>query len=136
MYLVTMLGNLLIILTITSGSHLHTPMYSFLYNLSLAHIGVNTTTVPKMLVNIQTHSKYITYRGCLTQVFLSSLFGCLDSLLFSVMACERLVATDHHLHYQLIMNPCLCGLLIMVSLFISLLNSQVHCCMVSQLFVL
>jgi olfactory receptor len=133
MYLVTMLGNLLIILTITLESHLHIPMYSFLYNLPLADFGFSTNTVPKMLVNIQTHSNYITYCGCLTQVFLSSLFGCLGSLLFSVMACECLVATDHHLHYQLITNPCLCGLLIVVSLFISLLNGQVHCFMVSQL---
>jgi olfactory receptor len=133
MYLVTMLGNLLIILTITLESHLHTPMDFFLYNLSLADIGFSTTTVTKMLVNIQTHSKYITYIGCLTQVFFSYLFGCLESLILSVMAYDRLVAICHPLYYQVIINPHLCGLLVLVSLFISLLDAQVHCLMVSQL---
>ena len=75
MYLVAILGNLLIILAVSSDSHLHTPMYFFLSNLSLADIAFITTTVPKMLVNIQAHSKSITYAGCLTQASFFSLFG-------------------------------------------------------------
>ena len=54
MYLVTVLGKLLIILAVTFDPHLHTPIYFFLSNLSLADISFNTTTVPKMLVNLQT----------------------------------------------------------------------------------
>ena len=68
MYLVTMLGNLLIILAVTSDSHLHTPMYFFLSILSLADMGFISTTVPRMIVNIQTHSRVISYAGCLTQM--------------------------------------------------------------------
>ncbi|XP_077713628.1 olfactory receptor 7E24-like [Canis aureus] len=133
MYLVTVLGNLLIILAVSSDSHLHTPMYFFLSNLSLADIGFSTTTVPKMLVNIQTHSKYITYSGCLTQMSFYFLFGCLDNLLLAVMAYDRFVAICHPLNYPIIMNPRLCGLLVLLSFFSSLLESQIHCLMVSQL---
>ena len=59
MYLVTMLGDLLIILAIGSDPHLHTPMYFFLANLSLTDASFSSTTVPKMLVNIQTDSQTI-----------------------------------------------------------------------------
>uniref|UniRef100_A0A8W4F8F2 G-protein coupled receptors family 1 profile domain-containing protein n=1 Tax=Sus scrofa TaxID=9823 RepID=A0A8W4F8F2_PIG len=133
MYLVTLLGNLLIILAVTSDSHLHTPMYYFLSNLSLAVISISTTTVPKMLVNLQTHSKSITYAGCLTQVVLLPLFACLESLLLTVMAYDRLVAICHTLHYLVIMNPHLCGFLVLLSFSISLLDSQLHYLMMSQL---
>ncbi|XP_044110233.1 olfactory receptor 7E24-like [Neovison vison] len=133
LYLVTMLGNLLIILVVTSDSHLHTPMYFFLSNLSLADIGFSTTTIPKMLVNIQTHSKFITYAGCPTQVSFFFLFACLDSLLLAVMDYDRFVAICHPLNYSVIMNPCFCCLLVLISFFGSLLDSQIHCLMVSQL---
>ncbi|XP_058381799.1 olfactory receptor 7E24-like [Diceros bicornis minor] len=133
MYLVTVLGNLLIILAVSSDARLHSPMYIFLSNLSLADISFSTITVPKMLVNLQIHSKSITYAGCLTQVSLFSLFACLDSLLLAVMAYDRLVAICHPLHYPVIMNLHLCGLLVLVSFFISLLDSQLHYLMMSQL---
>lgn len=61
MYMITFLGNLLIILVVRSDSNLHTPMYFFLTILSFNDICLSTTTVPKMLVNIQTQSKAITY---------------------------------------------------------------------------
>ncbi|XP_008159571.2 olfactory receptor 18-like [Eptesicus fuscus] len=133
MYLVTVLGNLLIILAVISNSHLHTPMYFFLSNLSLVDISFSTTTVPKMLVNLQTHSKSITYAGCLIQVTLFPLFTCMDSLLLAVMAYDRLVAICQPLHYLVIMSPRLCGLLVLLSFFFSLLVSQLHYLMVSQL---
>nr|XP_025718754.1 olfactory receptor 18-like [Callorhinus ursinus] len=133
MYLVTVLGNLLIILVVSSDSHLHIPMYFFLSNLSSVDICFISTTIPKMLVNIQTHSKSITYAGCLTQMSFFFLFGCLDNLLLAVMAYDRFVAISHPLNYPVIMNPCLCGLLVLVSFFSSLLESQIHCLMVSQL---
>ncbi|XP_036703225.1 olfactory receptor 18-like [Balaenoptera musculus] len=132
MYLVTVLGNLLIILAVSSDSQLHTPMYFFLSNLSLADISISTTTIPKMLVNLQTHSKSITYAGCLAQVTLFSLFGCLESLLLTVMAYDRLVAISHPLHYLVIMNPYLCGLLVLGSFSISVLSSLLHSLVMSH----
>ena len=133
MYLVTMLGNLLIILAFISDSHLHTPMYFFLSNLSLTDISISATTVPKMLVNLQMHSKSITYVGCLAQVSFFSLFACLESLLLTVMAYDRLVAICHPLYYLVIMNHHLCGLLVLASLSISFLNSLLHYLMMAQL---
>ncbi|XP_058381981.1 olfactory receptor 7E178-like [Diceros bicornis minor] len=133
MYVVTVLGNLLIILTVSSDSHLHIPMYFFLSNLSLADTSCSTTTVPKMLVNLQIHSKSITYAGCLTQMSLFSLFACWDSQLLAVMAYDRLVAICHPLHYPVIMNLHLSGLLVLVSFFLRLLDSQLHYLMMSQL---
>ena len=69
MYLITVIGNLLIILAVGSDSHLHTPMYFFLSNLSFVDICFTSTTIPKMLWNIQTESKGITYEGCITQMY-------------------------------------------------------------------
>ncbi|XP_059551438.1 olfactory receptor 7A10-like [Myotis daubentonii] len=115
MYLVTVLGNLLIILAVSSDSHLHKPMYFFLSNLSLVDICFTSTTIPKMLWNIQTQNKVITYEGCFTQMYFFLLFAGLDNFLLTVMAYDRFVAICHPLHYMVIMNPRLCGLLVLVS---------------------
>ncbi|XP_075399593.1 olfactory receptor 7E178-like [Tenrec ecaudatus] len=131
-YLVTVLGNLIIILAVSYDAQLHTPMYFFLSNLSLTDIGFTSTTVPKLMADIQTHSRVISYAGCLTQMSFFMLLGCLDSLLLAVMAYDRFVAICHPLHYRIIMNPRLCGLLVWVSIFISLLVSQLHNSVVLQ----
>ncbi|XP_053524104.1 olfactory receptor 7A10 [Artibeus jamaicensis] len=133
MYLITVLGNLLIILAVSSDSHLHTPMYFFLSNLSLVDIGFISTTIPKMLLNIQTQSKAITYAGCITQMYFFILFMGLDDFLLTVMAYDRFVAICHPLQYMVIMNPRLCGLLVLVSWIISVLNSLLQCLMVLSL---
>ncbi|XP_010633301.1 olfactory receptor 7E24 [Fukomys damarensis] len=126
MYLVTVLGNLLIILAVSSDSHLHTPMYFFLSNLSLADIFFTSTMIPKMIVDISTHNRVISYVGCLTQMSFFSLFGCMDDMLLTVMAYDRFLAICHPLHYVVIMNPLLCVFLLLVCVFISLLDSQLH----------
>ncbi|XP_020940790.1 olfactory receptor 18-like [Sus scrofa] len=133
MYLVTVLGNLLIILAVSSDAHLHTPMYFFLSHLSLADIGYISTTVPKMIVDIQTHSRVISYMGCMTQMSIFILFGCLDSLLLSVMAYDRFVAICHPLHYLVILNSRFCGWLVWVSFFVSVLVSQLQSLVVLEL---
>ncbi|XP_077885933.1 olfactory receptor 7E24-like [Ictidomys tridecemlineatus] len=133
MYLVTVLGNLLIILAVSSDSHLHTPMYFFLSNLSLADIGFISTTVPKMIVNIQTHNRVISYVGCLTQMSIFGIFACMDYMLLSVMAYDRFVAICYPLNYLVIMNPHLCGFLILVSFLLSLLESQLHNSMILKI---
>ncbi|XP_049737331.1 olfactory receptor 7G2-like [Elephas maximus indicus] len=133
MYLVTVLGNLLIILAISSDSHLHTPMYFFLSNLSFADICFSTTTVPKMLVNIQTQNKSISYTGCLTQACFVLMFAGVENFLLAAMAYDRYVAICHPLRYTVIMNSYLCGLLILLSLFISLVDALLHSLMVLRL---
>ena len=133
MYLVTVFGNLLIILATISDSHLHTPMYFFLSNLSFVDICFASTTVPKMLVNIQTHNKVITYAGCITQMCFFLLFVGLDNFLLTVMAYDRFVAICHPLHYMVIMNPHLCGLLVLASWIMGVLNSVLQSSMVLPL---
>ncbi|XP_008834051.1 olfactory receptor 18-like [Nannospalax galili] len=126
LYLITVLGNLLIILAVSLDSHLHIPMYFFLSNLSFTDICFISTTVPKMIWDIQAQSRSISYVGCLTQMSMFIIFGCMDSMILSVMAYDRFVAICHPLHYQVIMNPHLCAFLVLISVLFSLLDSQVH----------
>ncbi|XP_057564984.1 olfactory receptor 7A17-like [Hippopotamus amphibius kiboko] len=133
MYLITVFGNLLIILAVISDPHLHTPMYFFLSNLSFVDICFTSTTIPKMLLNIQTENKVITYEGCITQIYFFLLFAALENFLLTVMAYDRFVAICHPLHYTVIMNSRLCGLLVLVSWVISALNSLTQSLMVLRL---
>ncbi|XP_014684972.3 olfactory receptor 7G1-like [Equus asinus] len=133
MYLVTILGNLLIILAVISDSHLHKPMYFFLSNLSFSDICLSTTTIPKMLVNIQARNQSITYIGCLTQSCFVLVSVGLENCLLAVMAYDRYVAICHPLKYMVIMNSRFCGLMILLSLFISIVDALLHSLMVLQL---
>ncbi|XP_040846037.1 olfactory receptor 7A10-like [Ochotona curzoniae] len=133
MYLVTVSGNLLIVLAILSDPHLHTPMYFFLANLSLVDVCFTSTTVPKMLVNIPTQSRAISYAGCITQMFFFIWFVGLDDLLLTVMAYDRLVAICHPLNYTAIMTPRLCVQLVLVCWVLAALDSLVHSLLVLRL---
>ncbi|ELV09819.1 olfactory receptor 7A17 [Tupaia chinensis] len=133
MYLITVCGNLLIILATISDSHLHTPMYFFLSNLSFVDICFTSTTIPKMLVNIQTQSKVITYAGCITQMFFFMHFASLDDFLLTVMAYDRYVAICQPLHYTVIMSPWLCVFLALLSWIMSILTSLLHSLMALRL---
>uniref|UniRef100_A0A8C6FKC5 G-protein coupled receptors family 1 profile domain-containing protein n=1 Tax=Moschus moschiferus TaxID=68415 RepID=A0A8C6FKC5_MOSMO len=133
MYLITVFGNLLIILVVCSDSHLHTPMYFFLSNLSFVAICFTSTTIPKMLWNIRTQSKVITYEGCITQIYFFLLSAVLDIFLLTVMAYDHFVAICHPLHYTIIMNPQICGLLVLVSWIMCILNSLLQSLMMLQL---
>nr|XP_023407700.1 olfactory receptor 7D4-like [Loxodonta africana] len=133
MYLVTVLGNLFIILAVSSDPRLHTPMYFFLSNLSFIDICFITTTVPKMLVNIQTQSKDISYIGCLTQVYFFMIFAGLENFLLTIMAYDRFVAICHPLHYTLIMNAQLCVLLVLISWVIIFWVALLHILLITRL---
>ncbi|XP_019569768.1 olfactory receptor 7D2 [Rhinolophus sinicus] len=133
MYLVTVLGNLLLILVISSDSHLHTPMYFFLCNLSFVDICFSTTIVPQMLVSIHTENKATSYMNCLTQVYFTMVFPIIDSLLLTVMAYDRFVAICHPLRYMVIMNPRLSGLLVFITWFISVITSLLHISLMTHL---
>ncbi|XP_031205468.1 olfactory receptor 7C2-like [Mastomys coucha] len=123
MYLITVTGNLLIIVAIISDPHLHMPMYFFLCNLSIADIGFTSTTIPKALQNIHTQSKFISFTGCITQIFFFIMFGCLDNLLLTMMAYDRFMAICHPLHYVVIMNSCFCVMLALGSWIVSVMSS-------------
>ena len=133
MYLITVFGNLLIILGVSSDSHLHTPMYFFLSNLSFVDICFTSTTIPKMLWNIQTQSKVITCEGYIIQMYFFVIFAVLDIILLMVMAYDGFVAICHPLLYTVIMNPRLCVLLVLASWIMSLLHSFLQSLMVLRL---
>ncbi|XP_003461767.2 olfactory receptor 7E24-like [Cavia porcellus] len=126
MYLITVLGNLLLILAVSSDPHLHTPMYFFLSNLSFNDICFTSTTVPKMILDILTHSRVISYVVCLTQMSLFVFFACMDDMLLTVMAYDRFVAICHPLHYAVTVSAHRCALLLLASVFLSLVDSQLH----------
>ncbi|XP_047386302.1 olfactory receptor 7G2-like [Sciurus carolinensis] len=130
MYLVTILGNLLIILLVSSDPHLHTPMYFFLCNLSFNDICLSTCTITRMLVNLQTQDQRITYTGCFCQVAFVIVFAFVENFLLAVMVYDRYVAICHPLVYTVIMNPRLCVLLFLSCLLISITVALFHTLMV------
>ncbi|XP_012613766.2 olfactory receptor 1I1 [Microcebus murinus] len=132
-YLVTVFGNLLISLAIVSDAHLHTPMYFFLFNLSLVDVLFSSTTVPKMLASIHTRSGAIPFAGCLAQMYAFHLFGTMDSFLLAAMAIDRYAAVVHPLRYSALMSPRACGLLLGVPWVATHLQSLVHTCLMAQL---
>uniref|UniRef100_A0A8P0N975 Olfactory receptor n=1 Tax=Canis lupus familiaris TaxID=9615 RepID=A0A8P0N975_CANLF len=107
-YLLTVLGNLLIIVLVHVDSRLHTPMYFFLGNLSFADLCFSTTTVPQVLVHFLVKSKTISFAGCSTQIFVLLLVGCTECALLAVMSYDRYVAVCKPLHYSTIMTHWLC----------------------------
>ncbi|XP_008573180.1 PREDICTED: olfactory receptor 1F1-like [Galeopterus variegatus] len=133
MYLVTVLGNLLIILAISTDSRLHTPMYFFLSNLSFIDICFSSTTVPKMLANHKLESQSISISGCLTQMYFVFVFADMDSFLLAVMSYDRFVAVCHPLHYTAKMTCQLCVLLVTGSWVISHLNGLLHTLLMARL---
>ncbi|NP_001378616.1 olfactory receptor family 10 subfamily AI member 3 [Equus caballus] len=110
-YLFTLLGNLLILLTVMSDSCLHTPMYFFLCNLSVLDIGFSSVSTPKMLANLLVRNQVISLGGCISHVFFYDFLGCSESWLYTVMAYDRFAAICHPLHYIIIMNHRVCALL-------------------------
>lgn len=133
MYLVTMVGNGLITLAIGLDPHLHTPMYLFLANLSLADISSISTSVPKMLMNIQTKSQSISYDSCITQMYFSIIFVVIDNFLLGVMAYDRFVAVCYPLNYTTIMQPRLCILLAVMPWVLSNIVALTHTLLLLQL---
>ncbi|CAO2581776.1 Olfactory receptor 10A7 [Lemmus lemmus] len=107
-YSVTLLGNFLII-TVTSVDHaLQTPMYFFLRNLSLLEVCFTLVMVPKMLVDLVSTRKVISFVGCGTQMYFFFFFGSSECFLLSMMAYDRFVAICNPLRYSFIMNRSLC----------------------------
>uniref|UniRef100_F7DFA9 Olfactory receptor n=1 Tax=Ornithorhynchus anatinus TaxID=9258 RepID=F7DFA9_ORNAN len=133
LYLVTIGGNLLIILAIGTDSHLHSPMYFFLANLSCADICFSSTTVPKMLANMQTHNLVISYTGCLSQIYFFLFFGDLDNFLLAVMAYDRYVAICQPLSYVTTMSPRLSALMVVTCWVLTAVHALVHTLLVARL---
>nr|XP_004672438.2 olfactory receptor 1509 [Jaculus jaculus] len=107
-YMLTLWGNVLIVLIIVLTPRLHTPMYFFLSNLSFIDICHSSVTVPKMLEGLLLERKTISYDNCITQLFFLHLFACAEIFLLTIMAYDRYVAICTPLHYPAVMNMRVC----------------------------
>nr|NP_001375672.2 olfactory receptor family 2 subfamily D member 3E [Canis lupus familiaris] len=107
-YLLTVLGNLLIIILIFMDSRLHTPMYFFLRNLSFADLCLSSSIVPQVLFHFLAKKKDISFLGCMTQIVVSLMIGCAECALLAVMSYDRYVAVCKPLHYSSIMTQKVC----------------------------
>lgn len=104
-YLVTLMGNGLIILVTWADPMLHSPMYFFLRNLSFLEIGFNLVIVPKMLGTLMAQDTAISFLGCAAQMYFFFFFGVSECFLLATMAYDRYVAICKPLHYMTIMSP-------------------------------
>ncbi|CAD7666891.1 unnamed protein product [Nyctereutes procyonoides] len=107
-YLGIILGNLFIFFLVIFDSHLHSPMYFFLANLSFIDMGVASTTVPKMIGDLLNEYKIISFQGCMTQICFIHIMGGVEMVLLIAMAFDRYMAICKPLHYLNIMNPKIC----------------------------
>uniref|UniRef100_A0A8D2AHM6 Olfactory receptor n=1 Tax=Sciurus vulgaris TaxID=55149 RepID=A0A8D2AHM6_SCIVU len=114
-YVLSITGNLTIIILTLTDSHLKTPMYFFLRNFSFLEISFTTVCVPRFLYSISTRDNTITYNACATQLFFFLLLGVTEFYLLAAMSYDRYVAICKPLHYPIIMNGRVCYQLVLSS---------------------
>ncbi|XP_021063438.1 putative olfactory receptor 10D4 [Mus pahari] len=107
-YVFTLLGNLLIFLTILASPNLHTPMYFFLGNLAVFDILFPSVNSPKMMDYLVRQGQTISYQGCASQIFFYHILGCTECFLYTVMTYDRFVVICYPMRYRIIMNHRVC----------------------------
>uniref|UniRef100_A0A8C8YEG8 G-protein coupled receptors family 1 profile domain-containing protein n=1 Tax=Prolemur simus TaxID=1328070 RepID=A0A8C8YEG8_PROSS len=111
-YVLTVLGNLLILLVIRLDSRLHTPMYYFLTNLSFIDMWFSTVTVPKMLMTLASPGgRAISFHSCMAQLYCFHFLGSTECFLYTVMSYDRYLAITYPLRYASMMSGRTCALL-------------------------
>ncbi|XP_067390549.1 olfactory receptor 5AR1-like [Emydura macquarii macquarii] len=125
-YIVAMLGNTVLILIITANSHLHTPMYFFLMNLSLLDLCYSSTIAPRAMASFLAGNKAISYNGCAIQFFFFVLFLTAEAFLLAAMAYDRYSAICDPLRYPIAMSKWVCVLLVAGSYICGCVNSTVQ----------
>uniref|UniRef100_A0ABI8AIX0 Olfactory receptor n=1 Tax=Felis catus TaxID=9685 RepID=A0ABI8AIX0_FELCA len=132
-YLLTIMGNLLLLLVIRADSHLHTPMYFFLSHLSFLDFCLSSATVPRMLKDFLSEIKTISVRGCLAQGFFVFITAGTEAFLLSVMAYDRYAAICHPLLYGQMMRKQLCVQLVLGSWGLSFFNALINILLAANL---
>uniref|UniRef100_A0A4X1T0G2 Olfactory receptor n=1 Tax=Sus scrofa TaxID=9823 RepID=A0A4X1T0G2_PIG len=107
-YVLSVTGNLTIIVLTLLHSHLKTPMYFFLRNFSFLEISFTSVCNPRFLVSILTGDKSISYNACAAQLFFFILLGSTEFFLLASMSYDRYVAICKPLHYPTIMSHKVC----------------------------
>ena len=125
-YVLTLAGNLSLTILIRVSPQLHTPMYFLLGSLSFLDICYSSTISPKMLLDLPTKTKAISFAGCLTQFYFYTVFATAEIYLLAAMAYDRYVAISKPLLYEVVMSPNVCMSLVAVSYIAGFLNAIVH----------
>ncbi|XP_026575002.1 olfactory receptor 14C36-like [Pseudonaja textilis] len=126
LYLATVTTNLLVISAVAFDHRLHSPMYFFLMNLGLQDLGIASVIVPKSMINSLLDTRYISYFGCIAQVFLFLFFEASELCLLTVMAYDRYVAICNPLYYEMVMNSKYCTEIIIIVWITSFLYGMFH----------
>ncbi|XP_020958354.1 olfactory receptor 8B3-like [Sus scrofa] len=126
MYIVTVLGNLGLIILIVLNSHLHTPMYFFLFNFSFVDFCSSSVFTPKMLVDFLSKNNIILYMECMTQLYFFCFFAISECYVLTSMAYDRYVAICNPLLYNIAMSPKVCSSLILGSYLMAFSGAMAH----------
>ncbi|MBZ3877787.1 Olfactory receptor 4F15 [Sciurus carolinensis] len=124
LYLGIILGNLFIVFLVIADSHLHTPMYFLLVNLSFNDVGLSSTTVPRMICDLLKEHRAISFQSCMIQTCFIHAFGGTEMVLLITMAFDRYAAICKPLHYLTIMSPKTCVLLIVMSWVMGVIHAM------------
>ncbi|KAM6032880.1 olfactory receptor 14A16-like [Theristicus caerulescens] len=125
-YLAALLGNGLTITAIACDHHLHTPMYFFLFNLSLIDLASISTTVPKSMANCLWNTRAISYQGCAAQIFMLAFLISAEYSLLTIMAYDRYVAICKPLHYGTLLGSRACVHMAAAAWGTGFLNALLH----------
>ncbi|XP_049755144.1 olfactory receptor 4F3/4F16/4F29-like [Elephas maximus indicus] len=123
LYVASMAGNILIVFSVTTDPHLHSPMYFLLASLSFIDLGACSTTSPKMIYDLFRKRKVISFGGCITQIFFIHVIGGVKMVLLIAMAFDRFVAICKPLHYLTIMSPWMCILFLAAAWVLGIIHS-------------
>ncbi|XP_043338850.1 olfactory receptor 140-like [Cervus canadensis] len=125
-FLFTVLSNLLIVITVSLSPTLSAPMYFFLTYLALLDASFTSVTTPKLIIDLLSQRRTISWRGCLTQIFLEHFLAASEIIVLTVMAYDRYVAICKPLHYTTVMRQGLCRLLVVVAWIGGILHASVQ----------
>ncbi|XP_047630117.1 putative olfactory receptor 5AK3 [Phacochoerus africanus] len=132
-YVVTLVGNIGMILLIKIEASLHTPMYFFLQNLAFVDLCYATAITPKMLKNFVGTEHSISFIGCMVQLLTYGAFATSDGYILAAMAVDRYVAICNPLRYPTVMSQRVCIQLVIGSYFMGFLNASVNTSFTFQL---
>ncbi|XP_063295082.1 olfactory receptor 12D2-like [Pelobates fuscus] len=132
-YVLTLAGNFSIMLVTLLDHSIHTPMYFFLWHLSLLDICYSSVAVPKMITDFLKMKKTISFSGCISQIHFFHFFGSTEVILYSAMSYDRYVAIGYPLRYTSIMNTKVFMCLVLVSWIIGFFHALMHAVMTARL---
>ena len=133
LYLMTILGNLFVVFLIITDSHLHSPMYFLLANLSFVDFCLSSVTTPKLITDFLKDNKTISFEGCMSQILCVHVFAGGEMVLLVSMAYDRYVAICKPLHYSSIMNRQKCIWLVLTSWIIGFVHATSQLAMILDL---